>query len=237
MARPGAAPPAHDTPYETRSPHWPWGQTGRYYDRASYRSSARAAPPDVTSETDLLCLPSRSAVGSCPPTPEGSQLAFARGDLAKAQPLRRRHDILRRMSQEHPDLATYRFGPGLSASLACPMLRRLRVISMFSIEGALWPEDLTEHGHHHRSAFPAVQPESRRRDRQHRRDEPRRPALPLSSSGRRPLALAGGRSGPAGVTRRKRVTGAGKGSGQEKGQDPGQEKGQDPKRKIGSRPL
>ena len=32
--------------------------------------------------TDLLCLPSRLAVGSCPPTPEGSRLAFARGDVA-----------------------------------------------------------------------------------------------------------------------------------------------------------
>ena len=42
--RPGSAPPAHDTPYETRSPHWPWGQPGRYCDRAGYRRSAEAAP-------------------------------------------------------------------------------------------------------------------------------------------------------------------------------------------------
>ena len=32
--------------------------------------------------TDLLCPPSRLAVGSCPPTPEGSRLAFARVDVA-----------------------------------------------------------------------------------------------------------------------------------------------------------
>ena len=35
--RPGTAPLAHDTPYGTRSPHWPWGQPGRYCDRAGYR--------------------------------------------------------------------------------------------------------------------------------------------------------------------------------------------------------
>jgi hypothetical protein len=36
----------------------------------------------LPSETDLLCLPSRLAVGSYPPTPEGSQPAFARGDVS-----------------------------------------------------------------------------------------------------------------------------------------------------------
>ena len=36
----------------------------------------------LPSETDLLCLPNRFAVGSCPPTPEGSQPAFARGDVS-----------------------------------------------------------------------------------------------------------------------------------------------------------
>ena len=36
----------------------------------------------LPSETDLLCLPNRLAVGSCPPTPEGSRLAFARGDVS-----------------------------------------------------------------------------------------------------------------------------------------------------------
>ena len=75
--RPGAAPPAHDTPYGTRSPHWPWGQPGHYYGRAGYRNSAGAAPRALPSVTDLLCPPSRLAVGSCPPTPEGSRLAFA----------------------------------------------------------------------------------------------------------------------------------------------------------------
>src|SRR3954447_10025571 len=38
----------------------------------------RALPP----ATDLLCPPSRLAVGSRPPTPGGSQPAFARGDVA-----------------------------------------------------------------------------------------------------------------------------------------------------------
>jgi hypothetical protein len=33
---------------------------------------------------------------------------------------------LRRMNLQHPDLATYRFGPSLSAPLACLCLRRLR---------------------------------------------------------------------------------------------------------------
>src|SRR4051794_41364792 len=33
---------------------------------------------------------------------------------------------LRRMSLQHPDLATYHFGPSLSAPLACLCLRRLR---------------------------------------------------------------------------------------------------------------
>jgi hypothetical protein len=36
----------------------------------------------LPSETDLLCPPSRSAVGSRPPTPGGSRLAFARGDVS-----------------------------------------------------------------------------------------------------------------------------------------------------------
>src|SRR5262252_8267019 len=79
--RPGSAPPAHDIPYETRSPHWPWGRPGRYYGRAGDRRSAGAAPRALPPASDLLCPPSRLAVGSRPPTPEGSQLAFARGDL------------------------------------------------------------------------------------------------------------------------------------------------------------
>src|SRR4051812_17053104 len=36
----------------------------------------------LPSETDLPCPPSRLAVGSRPPTPEGSQPAFARGDVS-----------------------------------------------------------------------------------------------------------------------------------------------------------
>ena len=47
--RPGTAPPAHDTPCETRAPHWPWGQPGRYCGRAGYRDRRglhqRALPP------------------------------------------------------------------------------------------------------------------------------------------------------------------------------------------------
>jgi hypothetical protein len=81
VVRPGAVPPAHDTPYGARSPHWPWGQPGRYFDRAGYRRSAGAAPRALPPASYLLCPPSRLAVGSHPPTPGGSQLAFARGDV------------------------------------------------------------------------------------------------------------------------------------------------------------
>jgi hypothetical protein len=42
------------------------------------RPHLRALPP----ESYRLCLPNRLAVGPHPPTPGGSQLAFARGDLA-----------------------------------------------------------------------------------------------------------------------------------------------------------
>ena len=121
--------------------------------------SARAAPARIVAipPTDLLCPPRRLADGSRPPTPEGSQPAFAWGDVAMAQPLSgplqvglrflprplpaapsvrlaarlpSREDYglttlhrgnlrglgpastpvarhLRRMSSEHPDLATY----------------------------------------------------------------------------------------------------------------------------------
>ena len=82
VARPGAVPPAHDTPYGARLPHWPWGQPRRYYGRASDRSSAGAASRALPPVSYLLCPPSRLAVGSRPPTPEGSQPAFARGDVS-----------------------------------------------------------------------------------------------------------------------------------------------------------
>src|SRR5262249_10242672 len=39
--RPGSAPPADDTPYGTRSPHWPWGRPERYYGIAGYRDDLR----------------------------------------------------------------------------------------------------------------------------------------------------------------------------------------------------
>jgi len=46
--------------------------------------SAGAAPARIVTipPTDLLCPPRRLAVGPRPPTPEGSQLAFARGDVS-----------------------------------------------------------------------------------------------------------------------------------------------------------
>jgi hypothetical protein len=48
----------------------------------------------LPSETDLLCLPNRLAVGSRPPTPEGSQPAFARGDVATPiRPVTRRPSL------------------------------------------------------------------------------------------------------------------------------------------------
>src|SRR6185295_5504610 len=65
-----------------RRPHWTWGQPGRYFDRAGDRRSARAAPRALPPASDLLCPPSRLAVGSRPPTPEGSQLAFARDSIS-----------------------------------------------------------------------------------------------------------------------------------------------------------
>jgi hypothetical protein len=81
VKRPGSAPPAHDTLYGTRSPHR-LGRPGRYYGRASYQDSAGAAPRALPLVSDLLCPPSRLAVGPHPPTPGGSQPAFARGDVA-----------------------------------------------------------------------------------------------------------------------------------------------------------
>ena len=45
---------------------------------------------------------------------------------------------LRRMSLQHPDLATYRFGPSLSAPLACLGLRRLRRFTWVSHTTRPW---------------------------------------------------------------------------------------------------
>ena len=90
--RPGTAPPAHDTPYGTRLPHWPWGQPGRYCGSAGYRddSVAGAAPARIVAipPTDLLCPLRRLADGSRPPTPEGSLPAFAWGDVCNPYPAR-----------------------------------------------------------------------------------------------------------------------------------------------------
>src|SRR5262245_13451062 len=82
VARPGTAPPAHDTPDETRPPHGPWGRPGQYYGRAGDRDSSGAAPRALRPTTDLLCPPNRSAVGSRPSTPGGSRPTFARGDVS-----------------------------------------------------------------------------------------------------------------------------------------------------------
>src|SRR5262249_27070437 len=75
VARPGAVPPAYDTPYETRSPHWPWGRPGRYCASASYRRSAGAAPLGVAARD-------RSAL---PPEPVGCRFTSAdtRGKSAR----------------------------------------------------------------------------------------------------------------------------------------------------------
>ena len=45
---------------------------------------------------------------------------------------------LRRMKMEHPDLATYRFGPSLSASLACLFLRRVRQFTWVDLTTLSW---------------------------------------------------------------------------------------------------
>src|SRR5262249_20222001 len=63
------------------------------------------------------------------PTPGGGLRAYhvaplkPRGLGPASSPVARH---LRRASSEHPVLATHRFGPSLSAPLACPMWRRLR---------------------------------------------------------------------------------------------------------------
>ena len=82
VARPGTAPPAHDTPSGTRSPHWPWGQPGRYCGRAGYRDRRGPHRWALPPATGLPCPPSRLAVGSRPPTPGGSRLAFARDTIS-----------------------------------------------------------------------------------------------------------------------------------------------------------
>jgi hypothetical protein len=75
VARPGTVPPAHDTPSETRLPHWPWGQPGRYCASAGYRRSAGAAPLGVAARD-------RSAL---PPEPVGCRFTSAdtRGKSAR----------------------------------------------------------------------------------------------------------------------------------------------------------
>src|SRR3954464_6227964 len=60
------------------------GSTWTLLRQGRLPGAAGAAPARVVTipPTDLLCPPRRLAVGSRPPTPEGSQLAFTRGDLA-----------------------------------------------------------------------------------------------------------------------------------------------------------
>jgi hypothetical protein len=173
VARPGAVPPAHDTPYGARSPHWPWGQPGRYFDRAGDRRSAGAAPRALPPASYLLCPragwlsvpirqhpgevsslsrgvisqplsdPLRAGLRFLPrPLPAAPSARLAAGLPSREDDglttLHRRNPRglgpaltpvalhLRRMSWQHPDLATYRFGPSRSAPLACLCLRRLQ---------------------------------------------------------------------------------------------------------------
>ena len=58
------------------------GSTWTLLRQGRLPNSAGAAPRALPPATDLLCPPRRFVVGSRPPTPEGSQLAFARGDVA-----------------------------------------------------------------------------------------------------------------------------------------------------------
>src|SRR3954464_10635902 len=60
------------------------GSTWTLLRQSRLPRSAGAAPARIVTipPTDLLCPPRRLAVGSRPPTPEGSQLAFARGDVS-----------------------------------------------------------------------------------------------------------------------------------------------------------
>ena len=51
--RPGTAPPADDTPYGARLPHWPWGQPERYYGRAGYRDDFGGASRTSKGRYDL----------------------------------------------------------------------------------------------------------------------------------------------------------------------------------------
>ena len=173
--RPGTAPPAHDTPSGTRSPHWPWGQPGRYCGRAGYRDRrgphqrgslrsrrqicfapragwlsvhVRQHPREVSSLSrgvmsqplsgplqaglrflprPLPAAPSAHLTAGLPSREDDGLTTLHRRNprgLGPALTPVARH--LRRMSLQHPDLATYRFGPSLSAPLACLCLRRLR---------------------------------------------------------------------------------------------------------------
>jgi hypothetical protein len=174
VARPGTAPPAHDTPYGTRLPHWPWGQPGRYCASAGYRdgyggggrtsrghcdlADRSALPPYagcltvhgrqhprevgplsrgvMSPRAQLLSGPLQAGVRFLPrplpaapsthlaarlPSREGYGLTTLRRGIVRglgpaSTPVARH---LRRVTPEHPGLATYHFGPSLSAPLAC----------------------------------------------------------------------------------------------------------------------
>jgi hypothetical protein len=184
--RPGSAPPAHDIPYETRSPHWPWGQPGRYYGRAGDRN--RRGPHHGRCRPRQICFAPRAGWLSVPVRQHPREVSsLSRGvispplsgplqtglrflprplpaapsaRLAAGLPLREDDGLttlhrknprglgpvltpvalhLRRMTLQHPDLATYPFGPSLSAPLACLCLRRLRRFTWVGRTTRPWP--------------------------------------------------------------------------------------------------
>jgi len=68
----------------TRLPHWTWGQPGRYYGRVGYRfdGGGSRTSRSIALRPHLRRFLRRLTDDSRPPTPEGSLLAFTRGDLA-----------------------------------------------------------------------------------------------------------------------------------------------------------
>jgi hypothetical protein len=70
--------------------------TGTLLRQGRLPRTAGAAPARIVTipPTDLLCPPHRWAVGSRPSTPEGSQPAFARGDVpTPIRPITGRHSL------------------------------------------------------------------------------------------------------------------------------------------------
>ena len=72
------------------------GSTWTLLRQGRLPNSAGAAPARIVAipPTDLLCPPHRLTVGSRPSTPEGSQPAFARGDVpTPIRPITGRHSL------------------------------------------------------------------------------------------------------------------------------------------------